>query len=239
MSWAWDPRDWVVRPYCAEPFPIEPQANPTEMIWPCSGPTVAATSSTTGYPAHAATGVADLAGPNAAVDSGPPTLVCELAVDDAHPMERDRSGLLVLSPEACLRLLATVRVGRVGFSSGALPVILPVAFALDSRGIVVRVHAGSQLYAAIRDAVVAFEVDDGDHGDAHWSVAVIGTAREIVDPSELDQVHDLPLDSWSADADDHFVRITLDLVSGRRASWPARTPRRLTDPCANQETGSR
>jgi len=118
-------------------------------------------------------------------------------------------------------------------------VILPVAFVLDSRGIVVRVHAGSQLYAAIRDAVVAFEVDDGDYGDERWSVAIIGTAREIVDPSELDQVRDLPLDSWSADAEDHFVRITLDLVSGRRASRTDRTPCRLTDPCATRGTGSR
>jgi nitroimidazol reductase NimA-like FMN-containing flavoprotein (pyridoxamine 5'-phosphate oxidase superfamily) len=131
-------------------------------------------------------------------------------------VELDRSGLEVLPREDCLRLLASVRIGRIGFSAAALPVILPVAFALDQQGIVVRVHAGSQLHAGTRNAVVAFEVDDGNRSEARWSVAVTGVATELVDPAEVERARRLPLDDWSSSATDHFVRITLDLVSGRR-----------------------
>jgi len=133
------------------------------------------------------------------------------------PVELDRSGREVLAREECLELLASVRIGRVGFSAGALPVILPVAFALEEQAIVVRVRGGSQLHGAIRDAVVAFEVDGADRDEGGWSVAVTGVATEVVDPRDLARVRRLPLDVWSATAADHFVRITVDLVSGRRA----------------------
>lgn len=132
-------------------------------------------------------------------------------------MELDRSGLEVLSSEDCLRLLSTVRIGRVGFSAGALPVILPVAFAVDDGAIILRVHAGSQLHGAIRDAVVAFEVDDGGRDRERWSVTVTGVASEVVHPAELERARSLPLDDWSAQATHQFVRITLELISGRRA----------------------
>jgi len=73
-------------------------------------------------------------------------------------MDADHSGLEVLSRDECLRLLSGARTGRVGFHADALPVVLPVAFAVDYLGIVVRVRAGSQIDYATRDAVVAFAV---------------------------------------------------------------------------------
>ena len=132
-------------------------------------------------------------------------------------MEVDRAGLELLSRDECLRLLATASTGRIGFHTGALPVILPVTYAMDDAGVVVRIRAGSQLELAMRDAVVAFEIDDVDPGQGSaWSVAVTGVTSRITDPEEIEQVRGLPLDDWAADGTDRFVRISLDLVSGRR-----------------------
>jgi uncharacterized protein len=48
-------------------------------------------------------------------------------------MEVDRNGLEVLGRDACLRLLASATLGRVGVSSGALPSVVPVNFRFDGR----------------------------------------------------------------------------------------------------------
>ena len=128
----------------------------------------------------------------------------------------DRSGFELLARAECLRLLASTRIGRVGAHAGALPVILPVVFALDDKGVVIRVRAGSQLERATRDAVVCFEADDVDPSRGRgWSVAVTGEAREITEGAELEWARGLPLEGWPGEQDDPR-RISLDLVSGRR-----------------------
>jgi nitroimidazol reductase NimA-like FMN-containing flavoprotein (pyridoxamine 5'-phosphate oxidase superfamily) len=63
--------------------------------------------------------------------------------------------LETLDRDECLRLLATVPVGRIGLSIGALPAILPVNFAMVGSSIVIRTVVGSKLDAATRHAVVA------------------------------------------------------------------------------------
>ena len=132
-------------------------------------------------------------------------------------MNIDRAGLQVLSRDECLRLLPEARIGRIGFHAGALPVILPVAFAVDADSVVVRVLAGSQLDLATRDAVVAFEADDMDvDGKRGWSVTATGVATEISDPAELARARRLPLGAWGSEEDARLVRISLELISGRR-----------------------
>ena len=60
--------------------------------------------------------------------------------------------------------------------------ILPVAYALEDRGIVARVRTGSQLDSATVDAVVAFEADDVDpaavEGGASRSPASSATSTD-------------------------------------------------------------
>ena len=121
-----------------------------------------------------------------------------------------------LTPHACLSLLARHSFGRVGLSVDALPVVLPVNYAFDAERIVLRSGAGSKLTAAMREAVVCFEIDGVDPvGGAGWSVLVTGVAKEL-------QGHDavraaaLPLRSWSPSATDHLIAIGIDVVSGRR-----------------------
>jgi nitroimidazol reductase NimA-like FMN-containing flavoprotein (pyridoxamine 5'-phosphate oxidase superfamily) len=117
-----------------------------------------------------------------------------------------------------MKLLARANVGRVGAHHGALPVILPVTFEVTPEGIVLRTRRGSTLATAADAAVVAFEVDQFDpidHGG--WSVMVVGLATAITAEADLLAARELPLRSWAADCTaDHYVRISPELVTGRR-----------------------
>lgn len=134
-------------------------------------------------------------------------------------MEVDRNGFEVLQRDECLRLLAASGFGRVALHSGALPIVLPVNYALGNHGIVFRTARGTKLEAATSNAVVAFEVDEIDESrHAGWSVLVTGVAREITDPAELDDVRSLPLDRWAPVGAERYVGISIELISGRRTT---------------------
>src|SRR5262245_9892659 len=112
-------------------------------------------------------------------------------------MEVDRNGLEVLSREDCLRLLGTARLGRVAASSGALPIILPVNFCFDGLQILIRTGRGTQLDAATRNTVVAFEADEIEPAwNAGWSVTVTGFARRLSDPDEMAAAQRSTLGGW-------------------------------------------
>jgi nitroimidazol reductase NimA-like FMN-containing flavoprotein (pyridoxamine 5'-phosphate oxidase superfamily) len=133
------------------------------------------------------------------------------------PMEMDRNGFEVLGRDECFALLRSAAVGRIGLSMSALPVVLPVNFAVDGDRLVVRTAAGSKLDAALGGAVVAFEADhmDPESGEA-WSVLVRGSSAVLTDPADIASLTDLDLNSWVADSSDQWVMITTDIVSGRR-----------------------
>jgi len=147
---------------------------------------------------------------------GPSTLGGPAAGADDSCVE-----LQTLSPSECAMLLAEGSVGRVGISLAALPVILPVNYAVLDGDVVIRTGAGTKLDAALLGAVVAFEIDSVDpiyHGG--WSVMVQGRTREVVDPEELLRVRALPLRPWADGNRDRFVRISTERISGRRISLP-------------------
>jgi uncharacterized protein len=132
-------------------------------------------------------------------------------------MEVDRNGLEVLGRDACLRLLASATLGRVGVSSGALPTVVPVNFRFDGRRILIQTGVGTKLDAAIANAVVAFEVDEIDPvAHTGWSVMVTGVARELTDPGELAAARTPPLARWAPGNDHRVIAISTELVSGRR-----------------------
>jgi nitroimidazol reductase NimA-like FMN-containing flavoprotein (pyridoxamine 5'-phosphate oxidase superfamily) len=129
----------------------------------------------------------------------------------------DRNGLEILDRDECLKLLSTARLGRVGITSGALPVILPVNFRLLGDTIVFRTGRGTKLDAATRGAVVAFEADTMDPLDhTGWSVMVTGVAHQVTDPDELEAVHPEKIARWAPTGDGCVVAISTELVSGRR-----------------------
>ena len=124
--------------------------------------------------------------------------------------------LETLAEEECLHLLGTVPVGRVAVSVNALPAVFPVNFVLFGRRVVFRTGKGTKLDAAVRRAVVAFEVD---HFDAvyhsGWSVLVVGQADDITDNLEMIG-GDGQLRPWADGERDHYVAIQANIVSGRR-----------------------
>jgi uncharacterized protein len=132
-------------------------------------------------------------------------------------MEVDRNGLEVLERDECLRLLSRATLGRLGFSSGALPTVLPVSYHLDGDRILVRTRCGGRLDDALHDAVVAFEVDELEP-DAHTggSVAVTGLATAVRDPIELEAVRHAPVDRWTSSPGDSLVAISTEVMTGRR-----------------------
>jgi uncharacterized protein len=131
--------------------------------------------------------------------------------------ELDRNGLEVLDRDECLRLLATASLGRIGITSGALPVILPVNFRLVGESIVFRTASGTKLDAATRGAVVAFEVDAMDPIEhTGWSVMVTGIARPVTDPAEVDAIRPERVARWAPLGEGCLVAVSTELVDGRR-----------------------
>ena len=133
------------------------------------------------------------------------------------PMTTDRNGMVVLDRDECLRRLGRSGVGRVAITMGALPTIMPINYALLDGDVVFRTTAGTKLAAAMRDAVVAFEIDDVDRcSHAGWSVVVVGPTHALTDPLEVGVAQQLPLTRWVDGGDgETFVRLRADLVTGR------------------------
>jgi hypothetical protein len=132
-------------------------------------------------------------------------------------MELDNNGLEVLSRTESLALLALTTVARVGVTVDALPVVLPVNFAIDGNQIVLRSAPGTKLTAALTNAVIAFEADSVNPMDhSGWSVLVQGMSRVLTDPDEIDAARRLPLRPWANEDADQFIVIDVNRVSGRR-----------------------
>ncbi|WP_189929633.1 pyridoxamine 5'-phosphate oxidase family protein [Streptomyces sulfonofaciens] len=125
-----------------------------------------------------------------------------------------------LGRQESLRLLSRAPVGRVIHTRRALPAVLPVRFCLDGdSAVVLRAPARSELVRALDGVVVAFEVDEMDAGArVGWSVVVTGRATVVTSPDEHERLSRTGPRSWAAppgDADEVFVRIEPELVTGR------------------------
>jgi uncharacterized protein len=136
-----------------------------------------------------------------------------------HP--RDHAELEVLPFGLCLRLLATVPVGRVSFLASGEIVVLPVNFVMDGQDPVFRTTPGSKLAAAEGQDVVAFEADSYDQRSrSGWSVLVNGRAETVEDEAEIRRLDVLGLDPWPTAVDRPFwIRIRPASVTGRRTPW--------------------
>ncbi|GAA3938983.1 pyridoxamine 5'-phosphate oxidase family protein [Actinomadura viridis] len=137
-------------------------------------------------------------------------------------MTNEGNGPEPLARDECLRLMATVPVGRVVYTDRALPAIQPVNFVLDDgRDVIIRTERGSALAAALRGAIVAFQADDIDTVLATgWSVTVVGPATHVTCPAEIARLDRLPLRPWAPGRREHYVRIAARYVSGRRVTAP-------------------
>jgi nitroimidazol reductase NimA-like FMN-containing flavoprotein (pyridoxamine 5'-phosphate oxidase superfamily) len=129
----------------------------------------------------------------------------------------DTTGLEILDRDQCLALAATVPIGRIAFTARALPMVQPVNFTVGSNGIVIRTGAGSSFTAAVRNSVVAFQVDEFDsEAKTGWSVTVTGHALIVTEPEEIARLQIDGPTPWVPEQRPHFIRIVPELVSGRR-----------------------
>jgi hypothetical protein len=132
-------------------------------------------------------------------------------------MDLDRNGLEILGRSECLALLGPATFGRVGISSAALPVVLPVNFRLIGDDVVFSTAPGAKLQAATDHAVIAFEVDHLDPvSHAGWSVLVTGVARPVTDPGEHDRLMRFGVPRWLSGDDARLVVLGTEVISGRR-----------------------
>jgi len=90
-----------------------------------------------------------------------------------------------LDERQCLRLLAGASVGRLVYSVGALPAVLPFRYRLSADGCVqLSTGADSALVRAVSGALVAFEAGEVAESDGGgWSVTVLGRAEVDAAPA--------------------------------------------------------
>jgi nitroimidazol reductase NimA-like FMN-containing flavoprotein (pyridoxamine 5'-phosphate oxidase superfamily) len=128
-----------------------------------------------------------------------------------------QAGFEALGEAECFELRGRGKIGRVAVTMGAIPAVLPVNYHFADDAIHFRTGEGAKLTTASQNAVVAFEVDEIDlHNHAGWSVLAIGMARVLDSSADLAWAARLPLRAWAPGVRDHFVRIVLEFVSGRR-----------------------
>jgi len=130
----------------------------------------------------------------------------------------DHAGLEILPLDDCLRLLASVPVGRVGFHADGEVVVLPVNHAVDGQDVVFRTVRGSKLSSAEEHGLVAFEADDYDpQARSGWSVVISGHAETVYEDAQIQRLARLGLHPWAAAVDRPFwIRIRPTSVTGRQ-----------------------
>jgi uncharacterized protein len=135
----------------------------------------------------------------------------------------DHAGLEILPFDECLRLLASVPVGRVGFVADGEIVVLPVNHVMDGHDVVFRTAHGSKLAAAEGQNLAAFEVDyyDGQTRSG-WSVLVSGRAEVIDAEADVRRLSRRGLHPWAAAVQRPFwIRIRPASVTGRQTPGAA------------------
>jgi len=117
----------------------------------------------------------------------------------------------------CRLLLEQTTLGRLGFASQSLPVVLPVNYVVDGDRLLFATEASSIVAAAITGSVACLEIDDHD-GLSHsgWSVLVTGQLREVDEDDALDVERRRPLPMWREMPAPHLLELSMDMISGRR-----------------------
>lgn len=130
----------------------------------------------------------------------------------------DRSGLLRLTRNECVELLAANGIGRIVFVDGGQPLALPVNYAWFEDTVVFRTGDGQKLAAAASGQRVAFEIDEIDNETREGtSVLVKGTARTVQNWAEREQLEQLGVQPWQRlPWRRDWVRVVPDEITGRR-----------------------
>jgi uncharacterized protein len=147
----------------------------------------------------------------------------------------DHAGLEILPLDECLRLLASVPVGRVGFVADGEVVVLPVNHVVDGQDVIFRTSHGAKLSAVEGQNRAAFEADHyNEQTRSGRSVLVNGRAEVVDTEADIERLSlslsRLGVYPWvTAVRHPYWLRIRPTSVSGRQtpgtrwASRPAGT----------------
>lgn len=129
-----------------------------------------------------------------------------------------RTGIGIMDREECLDLLASTPLGRIGFAVDDAQVILPVNFVWFENSVVFRTLEGQKMNATIFLKPVAFEIDGWDASDrSGWSVLVKGTAEQVNEWAEIEELERKNLVPWSQrEWRPHWIKIEPTEITGRR-----------------------
>ena len=120
----------------------------------------------------------------------------------------------ILDVATCWDLLGRRTVGRLAVSIAGQPDIFPVNYVVDGQSLVFRTAEGSKLLAASLGGRMAFQVDEWAHEGA-VSVLAHGTPH-VMEGEERESATSLELGPWVPTHKEHWVRLEVDEVTGRR-----------------------
>jgi hypothetical protein len=136
--------------------------------------------------------------------------------EKAQMTDLQQPQLETLTREECLDLLQQAVVGRIGYVSDGIAIIVPVNFTMLDGDIVFCTAKGSKLSWLSLRGRVSFQADESRPADHEgWSVLIHGVAREVTDPDELAVLRRRPLRSWLRSPEEHWVRVAVESISGR------------------------
>jgi len=139
-----------------------------------------------------------------------------------HADTDQQVGLVELNRTECLRLLGQGVIGRIVYTVGALPAVLPVNYAMDGEEIIFRTGSDTILEAATSNEVVAFEVDDVNlETRTGWSVLALGKAYHITDPARLTELTARVPPPWAPGRSANTIAVPTLLLTGRQLRRPS------------------
>ncbi|MDX6301679.1 MAG: uncharacterized protein QOF53_2893 [Nocardioidaceae bacterium] len=122
-----------------------------------------------------------------------------------------------LDPPECMRLLASVRLGRLAWTADEGPHVLPVNHSVLEGNVVFRTDLYSTVAEATRSGTVAFEADElDDRLQSGWSVLVRGRAEHVEDPNEMAELFHRMGQPWAPGSRPLVARVIPSQVTGRR-----------------------
>lgn len=132
--------------------------------------------------------------------------------------DMDHAGLLVLTFDECLQLIAATPVGRVAFTAAGEVEVLPVNYVLDGVSVAFRSAVGSKLEAAMQHNTVTFQVDHYDDREGTgWSVLIKGQAEVVTDAHVLRRLELSNLRPYAVSVPRRrWILIHPNTVTGRR-----------------------
>jgi Pyridoxamine 5'-phosphate oxidase len=123
-----------------------------------------------------------------------------------------------MDPRESMTLLGTVPLGRIVFTTRALPAVRPARHIVNDGHVIVCTD-GEVTIASVKrgtGTVVAYQTDAIDPADnLGWSVTVVGVAHQVTDPAVADAFR-RALRHWADDANDQIISISPGVVTGFR-----------------------